>query len=98
MKVKFESKFAKDLSNIRDNKLLAKIKEIIIDCKTAQNLNELKNVKKLQGYDTNVKKLQGYDTFYRIRIGNYRVGLEVLNDELIFTRFLHRKDVYKYFP
>lgn len=88
MKVKFESKFAKDLRNIRDNKLLAKIKEIIIECKTAQSLNELKNV----------KKLQGYDTFYRIRIGDYRVGIEVLNDELIFTRFLHRKDVYKYFP
>jgi mRNA interferase RelE/StbE len=88
VKVKFESKFAKDLRNIRDNKLLAKIKEIIIECKTAQSLNELKNV----------KKLQGYDTFYRIRIGDYRVGIEVLNDELIFTRFLHRKDVYKYFP
>jgi mRNA interferase RelE/StbE len=88
VKVKFESKFAKDLRNIRDDKLLAKIKEIIIECKTAQSLNELKNV----------KKLQGYDTFYRIRIGDYRMGIEVLNDELIFTRFLHRKDVYKYFP
>lgn len=88
MKIKYESKFAKDLRSIRDTKLLAKIKEMIDECKAAENLTELKNV----------KKLQGYDTFYRIRIGEYRVGLEVLNDELIFTRFLHRKDVYKYFP
>lgn len=88
MKVKFESKFAKDLRSIRDAKLLAKIKEMIDECKAAESLTELKNI----------KKLQGYDTFYRIRIGEYRVGLEVLNDELIFTRFLHRKDVYKYFP
>jgi len=88
VKVRFESKFAKDLRSIRDTKLLAKIKEMIDECKTAESLTELKNI----------KKLQGYDTFYRIRIGEYRVGLEVLNDELIFTRFLHRKDVYKYFP
>lgn len=88
MKVRFESKFAKDLRSIRDTKLLVKIKEMIDECKAAESLTELKNI----------KKLQGYDTFYRIRIGEYRVGLEVLNDELIFTRFLHRKDVYKYFP
>ena len=88
MKIKYESKFAKDLRSIRDTKLLAKIKEMIGECKSAENLTELKNV----------KKLQGYETFYRIRIGDYRVGIEVLNDELIFTRFLHRKDVYKYFP
>jgi mRNA interferase RelE/StbE len=88
VKVRFESKFAKDLRSIRDTKLLAKIKEMIEECKAAESITELKNV----------KKLQGYDTFYRIRIGDYRVGLEVLNDELIFTRFLHRKDVYKYFP
>ena len=60
---------------------------MIEECKAAESLTKLKNV----------KKLQGYDTFYRIRIGEYRVGLEVLNDELIFTRLLHRKDVYKYF-
>ena len=88
MKIKYESKFAKDLRSIRDTKLLAKIKEMIDECKVAENLTELKNI----------KKLQGYETFYRIRIGDYRVGIEVLNDELIFTRFLHRKDVYKYFP
>jgi mRNA interferase RelE/StbE len=88
VKIKYESKFAKDLRSIRDTKLLAKIKEMIDECKVAENLTELKNI----------KKLQGYETFYRIRIGDYRVGIEVLNDELIFTRFLHRKDVYKYFP
>lgn len=68
--------------------LLSKIKEIIIHCKQTKDISELKNI----------KKLQGYDTFYRIRVGEYRIGLELLGDELIFTRFLHRKDVYKYFP
>jgi len=88
MKVKFESRFAKDLDNILDVKLLAKIKAVVIECQAANNLTELKNI----------KKLQGYDTYYRIRLGDYRLGLEVVNDEIIFSRFLHRKDVYKYFP
>ena len=88
MNIKYESRFAKDLRNIRDTKLLAKIKELIVECKAAESLTELKSL----------KKLQGYDTFYRIRIGDYRIGLEIINDEIIFTRFLHRKDVYKYFP
>ena len=88
MKIHYESKFAKDLRSIRDTKLLAKIKEMIDECKLADSLTELKNV----------KKLQGYESYYRIRIGDYRVGIEVINEELIFTRVLHRKDVYKYFP
>ncbi len=88
MQVKFESKFAKDLRSINDAKLLARVKEVICKCQVAENLTSL----------TQVKKLQGYDNFYRIRLGNYRLGIEIINDEIIFTRFLHRKDVYKYFP
>ena len=88
MKVSFESKFAKDLRNIEDGKLLLNIKGLLIECKEAESLAEIKSI----------KKLQGYDIFYRVRIGNYRVGLECIDKELIFTRCLHRKDIYKYFP
>jgi mRNA interferase RelE/StbE len=38
------------------------------------------------------------DTFYRVRIGDYRIGLELAGDELIFVRCLHRKEIYRYFP
>ncbi len=46
----------------------------------------------------NLKKMQGYDSFYRIRLGEYRLGIEVFESEIIFVRFLHRKDIYKFFP
>lgn len=88
MKIKFESKFEKDLRSIKDKKLLSKLKNIIIECKTANVLNEINNL----------KKLQGYQTFYRVKFGDYRIGIEIINDELIFVRFLHRKDIYKFFP
>ncbi|MFU8789603.1 MAG: type II toxin-antitoxin system RelE family toxin [Methylobacter sp.] len=88
MNVKFEARFAKDLRVIKTSKHLDKIKEIINACKAAHDLSEL----------SQIKKLRGYDSFYRIRLGNYRIGMEIVGDEIIFTRFLHRKDIYKYFP
>ena len=88
MKVKFESSFEKDLKLIKDTKLLQKLKSVIIECKNSDKLLDIKNL----------QKLKGYNTFYRIRIGNYRLGIEVEKDTLIFTRFLHRKDIYKFFP
>jgi mRNA interferase RelE/StbE len=88
MKIKFESKFSKDLRKIKDQKLLSQIKIVINECKLAQTLDDIKNL----------KKLKGYQTFYRIKIGDYRIGIAIINDELIFIRFLHRKEIYRFFP
>ena len=88
MKIKFESKFSKDLRKIKDQKLLSQIKIVINECKLAQTLDDIKNL----------KKLKGYQTFYRIKIGDYRIGMAIINDELIFTRFLHRRENYRFFP
>ena len=88
MKIKFESKFSKDLRKIKDQKLLSQIKIVINECKLVQTLDDIKNL----------KKLKGYQTFYRIKIGDYRIGMAIINDELIFTRFLHRREIYRFFP
>lgn len=88
MNIRFESKFAKDLQRISDGRLLKAVKELVLACKEAESLSEI----------SQVKKLKGYDTFYRVRIGDYRIGLEIAEDELIFVRCLHRKEIYRYFP
>ena len=87
MNIKFESKFEKDLKEIKDRNILARLKQIILNCKQAESLAQI----------TNIKKLQGYDSFYRIRLGDYRIGIEVIENAIIFARFLHRKDIYKSF-
>jgi len=46
----------------------------------------------------NIKKLTGFKFHYRIRIGDYRAGIVIKNNEVIFERLIHRKDIYKYFP
>ena len=46
-----------------------------------------------------VKKIQGYAGYYRIRIGNYRIGCEMRSgNEIIFYRVKNRKDIYRIFP
>ena len=88
MNVAFEASFARDLKHIRDNPLLRRVQQVIEAIKAAPGIGAVQDL----------KKMQGYDTFYRIRLGDYRIGIEVVADQVIFVRFLHRKDVYRYFP
>lgn len=88
MKVAFEASFARDLKHIRDRQLLLRVQQVIEGVKEAATIDAV----------AGMKKLQGYDTFYRLRLSDYRIGLEVVDDRVIFVRFLHRKDIYRYFP
>ncbi len=54
-------------------------------------------------YDTifeskKVEQLKNYPGFYKIRFGDYRLGIKKDGDTIIFERALHRKDIYRYFP
>lgn len=44
-----------------------------------------------------VRKLSGYDNAWRVRIGDYRVLYEVIDDQVLVTvvRVAHRRDVYE---
>ena len=55
-----------------------------------QKVTSLKEVK-------NIKKLSGFDNHYRIRLGDHRIGLLADKNEIQLIRFLHRKEAYKYF-
>ena len=44
------------------------------------------------------RRLSGSRSFYRIRIGEYRIGLAVEASDVEFVRVLHRRDIYRYFP
>lgn len=88
MKVEFKESFLKDLRPVKDKNLLSRVKETIENLEKAEKLEEISNLKKLKGE-------RGY---YRIGIGDYRVGLKIEGDQVTFIRMLNRKDIYKYFP
>jgi mRNA interferase RelE/StbE len=84
----FTESFLKDLRNVRDKGLLRRVKELIENVEQAPNLGELNNI----------KKLKGGGHYYRVRMGDYRVGLTIENEVVTFVRFLNRKEIYRYFP
>lgn len=88
MDIRFEKSFAKDLKSLKNKTLLDRVKSIIEEIKNVESIIEINNL----------RKLKGYDGFYRIKFGDYRIGIEFIDNEIIFTRFLHRKDIYRFFP
>ena len=45
-----------------------------------------------------IKAMKAYAGRYRIRIGDYRIGIEVNGDVIEVMRVLHRREFYRYFP
>jgi len=89
MIVEFDKSFQKSLEKLRNKSLFQKIEETIIDFENARSLSEL----------SNIKKLIGYKFYYRIRIGEYRIGFEKITENTFrFIIVAHRKDIYNLFP
>jgi mRNA interferase RelE/StbE len=87
--IEFKKSFARDLKKRKQDKsLLGRIQQIINEVDEAENINNIRNLKKL--------KAEG--SYYRIRLGDYRFGLIIEMETVRFVRFLHRSEVYKYFP
>jgi len=61
-------------------------------------LRDLKRVKDIPLRHRVRETIELVERAYRIGIGDYRIGLILEDETLIFVRFLHRKDLYRYFP
>jgi len=88
MKVHFNKTFLKELSAI-PSKSRVRIEKLVFE-----DIQEYRNISQIPS----IKKLAGYSAYYRIRIGDYRIGIKLAGDDLIFERVLHRKEIYKRFP
>jgi mRNA interferase RelE/StbE len=88
VKVEFRKSFEKDLRKLRDASLLQRIKAAIEEVESAETLEAISNISKL--------KAEG--NHYRIKIGDYRIGIAVQSNSVDFIRVLHRKEIYRYFP
>ena len=88
MKTEFKSSFAKDLKSIKSKTVLEAVAKLIEVVEAAQNMRAI----------SDVKKLKAKGNFYRIKLGDYRVGITLDKDEITFVRCMDRKEIYRYFP
>ncbi len=80
MQLEFRKTFKQDLKLLKDSKVLKRVQQVVEEVEGAKDLLKIRNI----------KVLQGYGGFYRIRVGDYRVGLFVENGIVAFVRVLHR--------
>ena len=88
MKVAFDTCFYKRLLKIKDKVLLEKVTQVILQVEDAGDVQQI----------LNIKKMEGFKTFYRIRVGDYRIGVELRRDTILFITIASRKDIYRKFP
>ncbi len=87
MKVGYRQRFVRDLNSL--NKPDADRARAMIELiERAKSLREVPQV----------KPMRGHRGFFRVRIGDYRIGFQFVDDEITLLRCLPRKEVYRHFP
>lgn len=90
MEIVISKKFYKQLNGLPVN-VQEQFKVIYYRLKIATNLEtSFVDYKKLR----QSKK----SSYYRIRIGDYRIGAEYISPKIIIITVLRRRDFYKHFP
>ena len=89
MNILYAKRFNNDLDAIRHE---SKIKKRLLDL-----IGQIKRVDVLSDI-SGVKKIEGYPGYFRIRVGDYRLGIKVTEKDIEMIRFLHRKEIYRRFP
>ena len=88
MEVIYKKSFHKTLLNVPQRTQI-QVKEVI---------EKLVQSKNLETSGVDYRKMQGFNTFYRIRVGDYRVGIEYIHPTVIVITILTRSTIYKKFP
>jgi mRNA interferase RelE/StbE len=87
--VEYTKRFLKELAAL-PVEIQSRIEPIVFQEVESENPFEL-------GY---LEKLKGYSDKYKIRVGDYRIGITLDQETktLICQRVAHRKDIYRIFP
>jgi mRNA interferase RelE/StbE len=88
-KVDYTKRFLKELASL-PNSIQGRVETIVFQELSTENPFSL-------GY---LEKMKGYPNKYKIRVGNYRVGITVNpeSQQLVCQRVAHRREIYRVFP
>ena len=84
----FRRSFTRDLRKIQNRRVLTNIRQAIENVEAAETVADI----------ANLKKLAHTENCYRIRAGDYRIGIVIESASVEFVRCLHRREIYRYFP
>ena len=89
LEVRYAETFLKDLKTLKSTPCYNKIKSFCFtELPSLASIGDIKNI----------KKIEGHTNFFRVRIGEYRIGLFLKGNKIQLLRVLHRKEIYRFFP
>ena len=88
MEIRRERRFARDLRRIRSVQVRRRLRRKLEEMEAAPSLADV----------SNVRRMTGTENHYRIRVGDYRIGIEMDSETAILQRFGLRDDFYRGFP
>lgn len=88
MKTFYQKKFLKDLLE------LPLATREIVEVFAFDQLPLINSIEEIK----NLKKLKGHQSAYRVRLGDYRLGIIFENNTISLERIRHRSHFYRKFP
>lgn len=89
MEIRYRTSFIRDLKKLKKKPLYDKIHLVAF-----QALPQAAGLAEVPG----IKALAGATNRYRIRVGNYRIGVRLDGSVLELVRVLDQREFYRYFP
>ena len=89
MKVIYTKTFLKDLSKVFPDKRRKQIEKFVFV--------ELPGLSSIESAG-NIEQMTGFKNYYKVRFGDFRVGMNKNDNTIEVLRVLNRKEIYKYFP
>ena len=89
MDLDLSTRFNRDLRRVRDPVLRRRVSQRIAELEATSSISDMSSVVRVQSSS---------GRHYRIRIGDYRLGIMIEGDVVVLARFLHRREFYSHFP
>ena len=89
METETRPSFIRDLKRLRSAATRRRVERAIADIEAAPNITAVPGITRITATG---------QPHYRVRIGDYRLGIALDGGVVILVRFLHRSDIYRFFP
>ena len=88
MEIRYHNQFHRDLRRLGNPSLATQVEQVIEQLKAASTMRDMRDV----------SRMTAPGEHYRIRVGEYRLGITMDSEIAILRRFLPRGEIYRRFP
>ena len=88
MEIRYHNQFHRDLRRLGNPSLTAQVEQVIEELKAASTMRDIRGA----------SRMTARGEHYRIRIGEYRLGITMDGETAVLRRFLPRGEIYRRFP